>query len=116
MVLSFLALAQGCRVTSTHSGTNTCTWHAHYVTSLQCVDGAALLADLHIYSPMNDILHPDNTIAFVHARTHIGSNGHVELDASHLICFSRDPEDESYENSIPDFPYPLIIALGNVSG
>jgi len=109
-VLGFLALAQGCRVMFTCPGTNTRTWHAHYITSLQCVDGATLPADLHVYSQMNDILHPDNTITFVHARAHIGSNRHIKLNASHLICFLGDPE-----NSIPDFPYPLIIALGNVS-
>src|ERR1700735_854794 len=44
MVLSFLALAQGCRVMSMCPGTNTCTWHAHYITCLQCADGATLPA------------------------------------------------------------------------
>ena len=71
-VLGFLALAQGHRVMSTHPGTNTHTSHAHYITSLQCADGAT---DLHIYSPMNDILNPDDTITFVHVRAHIGSIG-----------------------------------------
>jgi hypothetical protein len=36
---------------------------------------------------------------------------HVKLDASHLIHFPGDPEDESYENSISDFPYPLLLAM-----
>jgi hypothetical protein len=114
-VVGFLALAQGRRVMSTRPGGTTRTWHAFYVTSVQCADSSALPGELRIYSPMNDVLHPDHTIAFVHARAHITANGHVQLDASHLIRFPGDPEDESYENSIPDFPYPLIIALGNVS-
>ena len=95
---------------------NTRTWHAHYVTSIQCPNSAGLPADLRIYSPMNDILHVDNTVAFVHARAQITQNGTVLLDASHLVSCAGNPDDDDYENMIPDFPYPFVIALGNVSG
>jgi hypothetical protein len=65
--MGFLCLAQGRRVMSTRPNTNTRTWHAHYVTSVQCANGDAFPAELRVYSPMNDVVHPDNTVAFIYA-------------------------------------------------
>ena len=113
--IGFLCLAQGRRVMTTWPN-NTQTWHAHYVTSIQCPNSAGLPADLRIYSPMNNILHIDNTVVFVHACAQITQNGTVLLDASHLVPRAGNPEDDDYETMIPDFPYPFVITLGNVSG
>jgi hypothetical protein len=34
-------------------------------TTLTCVEDDFVAADLHIYSPFNNVIHPDNSIAFV---------------------------------------------------
>jgi hypothetical protein len=100
---------------TTHAN-NTRIWHAHYTTSVQCADGTSLPANIRIYSPMNDILHAENTIALVYARAHITNDSTVLMDASHIIPCPGNPDDDSYQDSVPDLPNPFVIALGHVSG
>jgi hypothetical protein len=95
---------------------NTRIWHAHYTSSVQCIDGTCLPANIRIYSPMNDIPHADNTIAFVYARAHVTNDSMVLMDASHVVPCPGNPKDETYEDSVPDLPHPFVIALGHVSG
>jgi hypothetical protein len=113
--MGFFGLAEGKRVMTTRPN-NTRIWHAHYTTTVQCADGSSLPANLRIYSPMNDILHSDNTVAFVYARAHIASTSLVLMDASHVIPFPGDPLSDSYGDSVPNLPNPFVIALGHVSG
>jgi hypothetical protein len=40
----------------------------------------------------------------------------VFLDASHVAPCPGDVNDDAYENRIPDFPHPFVLALGHVSG
>ena len=113
--MSFFALAEG-RPVMTTCANNTRIWHAHYTTTIQCADGSTLPANVRIYSPMNDVLHADNTIAFVYALAHIPINSIVVMDASHVLPFPGDPQTDSYEDSVPNLPNPFVIALGHVSG
>lgn len=113
--LGFFCLASAHRVV-TQKANNARAWHMHYSTTIQCADGTSLPADLRVYSPMNDIPHPDNTIAFVYARGHIPHNDIAVLDASHVIPFPGDPDDETYEDSVPNLPNPFVIGLGQVTG
>jgi hypothetical protein len=69
----------------TTKANNTRIWHAHYTTTIQCVDGIAIPADLRICSLMNDVLHANDTVAFVYARAHLPNNYVAILDASHVI-------------------------------
>jgi hypothetical protein len=95
---------------------NTRIWHAHYATTIQCADGNTIPADLRIYSPMNDVLHADDTVAFIYARAHLPNNSPALLDASHIVACPGDPTDNDYEDSVPDLPHPFVIALGHVTG
>src|SRR6267154_6240230 len=80
-MIGFFALASGRRLQTTKPGTTTRTWHAHYTTTIQCISPPYLPADVRIYSPINDVLHPENTIAFIVARVHVPSTGDILLDA-----------------------------------
>ena len=113
--MGFFCLADGKRVMTTRAN-NTRIWHAHYTSTVQCADSTTLPANIRIYSPINDIPHADNTIAFVYARAHITNDLTVLMDASEIIACPGDPNDDSYQDSVPDMPNPILIALGQVSG
>ena len=65
--------------------------------------------------PINDILHPDNTIAFTIARVHIPHSGDILMDAIHIIPCPRDPSQDSYDETVLNFQFPIIYRLGIVS-
>jgi hypothetical protein len=113
--MGFFCLAEGKRVMTTRAN-NTRIWHAHYTSSVQCADGSSLPANIRIYSPMNDIPHADNMIAFVHARAHISNDFTVVMDASEIVACPGNPEDDAYQDTVPDMPNPFVLALGHVSG
>lgn len=113
--MGFFCLAEGKRVMTTRPN-STRIWHAHYTSTVQCADGTFLPANIRVYSPMNDVPHPDNTIAYVYARAHITNDLTVLMDASEIIACPGDPDDDSYQDSVPDMPNPFLIALGHVSG
>lgn len=114
-IVGFFALTSGRRLQTIRPGTTTRTWHAHYTTTVQCVSPPYVPADLRIYSPMNDILHADNTIAFVVARVHVPQSGDILLDAIRIVPCPGDPSLDSYDDTVPDFQFPLVYGLGVVS-
>jgi hypothetical protein len=114
-ILGFFALASGRRVQTVKPGTAIRTWHAHYNTTIQCISPPYVPADLRIYSPMNDILHPDDTIAFVVARVHVPQTGDILLDAIRIVPFPGDPSHDSYDDAVPNFQFPMVYGLGIVS-
>ena len=114
-ILGFFALASGRRLQTIKPGTTIRTWHAHYTTTIQCISPPYVPADLRIYSPMNDILHADNTIAFVVARVHIPHSGDILLDAIRIVPCPGDPSLESYDDTVPNFQFPMVYGLGVVS-
>jgi hypothetical protein len=72
-------------------------------------------ADLHIYSPINDVLHPDDTITFVVAQLHIPPTGTILLDVIRIVPFPSDPLHDSYDDAVPNFQFPMVYGLGIVS-
>jgi hypothetical protein len=114
-LFGFFCLAEGRRVLTTRAN-NTRIWHAHYTTTVQCADGTFLPANIRIYSPMNDVLHVENTIALVYARAHITNDSTVLMDASHIIPCPGNADDDAHQDSVPDLPNPFIFTLGNVCG
>jgi hypothetical protein len=38
------------------------------------------------------------------------------MDTLEIIPCLGDPDDDSYQDSVPDMPNPFLIALGHVSG
>ena len=69
---------------------------------------------------MNAIVHEDNTVAHIVGKLHIppldAADPSAQIEAMHLTPCPGDPRDENYEDSLPDFPLPVVIALGFVSG
>ena len=114
-IIGFFALASGRRLQTVKPGTAIRTWHAHYTTTIQCINPPYLPADLRIYSPINDVLHPDNTIAFVVARVHVPQTGNVLLDALRIVPCPGDPSQDSYDDTVPNFQFPMVYGLGIVS-
>ena len=114
LVVGFFALASGRRLAITKPGAKSKTWYCYYSTTIQTSSGNILPADLRIYSPMNDVVHPDNSVAFVIAKAYIPPNDTTFLDALHLAICPGDPSSDSYEESLPDCPYPWIFGVGHV--
>jgi hypothetical protein len=113
-ILGFFALASGRRMQTVRPGTTIQTWHTHCTTTIQCISPMHVPADLHIYSPINDVLHPDDTIAFIVAQLHIPLAGTMLLDAIRIVPFPGDPSHDSYDDAVPNFQFPMVYGLGIV--
>jgi len=113
-IVGFFAVANGERVVSTKPGTSTRTAHCFYTTAVQCSSSAALPAQLRVYSPQHDTPLADGTVAFVVAKAAFPPHSTVLLDAYFMIPIPGDPSSESYDDALPDMPYPLLFGLGSV--
>ncbi|KAF7973992.1 hypothetical protein HWV62_13601 [Athelia sp. TMB] len=101
-------------------------FHNVYSTAIQLPDDADpsfIPADLRVWSPRAGDILCDNTVAFVVAKAYVpdaaGANNTPDkalLDAIYLVPCPGDPSLPDYEEHIPDFPVPLVFALGSVSG
>lgn len=93
--------------------------HAHYTTAVICRNPPQLPAELRVYSRANDIILPDETVAFVIAKGFIPPSnvpGDLLLDAMHVAPFPGNPAGDNYDDCLPDFHWPLLFGVGNVSG
>ena len=115
VLMGFFGPAEG-RWVMTTCPNNMHIWHAHYTTTIQCMDGSSLLTNVCIYSLMNDVLLPDNTVAFIYACAHISASSTVVMNASHVVPVPKNPLNDSYEDSVPNLLNPFMIALGHISG
>ncbi|KAJ7233633.1 hypothetical protein C8J57DRAFT_1729387 [Mycena rebaudengoi] len=90
--------------------------HVHYITSLKTPsdDSASYpAATLRIYSAAGDAPLPDNTVAFVVAKAFAPTNKPIELDALFLSAVPGDPNDDDYDERVPDFPV-FIYGVGHI--
>ena len=55
------------------------------------------------------------TVAFVIAKGHFAVGEPIFLDTYLLAPFPGDPNDENYEDPIPDVPHPFIFIIGQVT-
>ncbi|KAH9916160.1 hypothetical protein B0H21DRAFT_886979 [Amylocystis lapponica] len=109
----FFGLGAGRRASARTRNGNT-TFFCYYTTTLQCSDGDMIPAELRVYSPRDDVPHPDDTIAFVVAKLFVPLKGTALLDAYSVYAVPGDPASDTYEASIPDMPYPFVYGLGIV--
>ena len=119
LTTTFLGLAQGhhkAMVKLNQRGKETRVHHTHYTTSLQCVDGTAAPTLLYVYSTSSDVLLPNNTVAFVIAKTWIPLHNIAILDALYLTKVPGDPNSEMYKDNVPDIPIPFVQGVGQVTG
>ncbi|KAF9477674.1 hypothetical protein BDN70DRAFT_994810 [Pholiota conissans] len=94
------------------------TTYAHYTSSFACSDKSSAPVDIRLFSPSSKPLCPDNTIALIFANAYIPSSANLPilLDAIHFFPIPGNPADSfAYEATVPDFPYPIIFALGHVA-
>ncbi|KAI0640433.1 hypothetical protein C8Q79DRAFT_921702, partial [Trametes meyenii] len=91
-------------------------FHCYYATAIQCASGDSIPAELRVYSPPNDTPLPDDTIVFLVAKLHLRPNDSALLDAVQLFPVPGNPSSETYQDNVPDMPYPNIYAIGVVQG
>ncbi|KAI6098444.1 hypothetical protein EV401DRAFT_2147477, partial [Pisolithus croceorrhizus] len=118
IVFGFFALANGECVKMLRAGSSTATYHCVYETTIQCTSGVVFPAMLCVYSPFNDVVLTDNTVAFISAKIAIPANVAGDPVLLEGICVMPVPGDvntEDYKRHIPDFPHPMIIGLGSVT-
>jgi hypothetical protein len=48
-------------------------------------------------------------------RIHVPHSGDVLLDAIHIVPCPGDPSHESYDDTVPNFQFPMVYGLGIVS-
>jgi hypothetical protein len=72
-----------------------------------------------MYTKPNEPVLADDTVAFVVAKGFVPAPdvpGDVLLEALHVAPFPGNPASVNYDDALPDFEWPLIFGLGNVSG
>ena len=68
-----------------------------------------------MYSPAQDAILRDHTIAFVIGALHAPAGSPAFIDANQrFIPFSGDPRKEGYEKGVLDMPYLHVVAIGEV--
>ncbi|KIN96374.1 hypothetical protein M404DRAFT_163219 [Pisolithus tinctorius Marx 270] len=117
-VVGFFALSGGHHVQSTRGGNGAKTYHCFYNSAVQCTSSVVFPAQLCVYSPFNDMLLADDSVAYVIARAYILSSiprDPILLEAVDLATVPGDPSSEEYEATIPDSPCPYIFGVGSVT-
>ncbi|KIK11994.1 hypothetical protein PISMIDRAFT_47046, partial [Pisolithus microcarpus 441] len=118
IIVGFFALAGGEHVKTVKANSLTATYHCVYNTVIQCTSGVLFPASLRVYSPYKDMVLPDDMVVFVIAKASIPASvpeQTILLEAMWVVAVPGDPTSETYEASVPDFPYPVVIGLGSVS-
>ena len=115
-VIGFLGLANAERVASSKPNGKE-VWHCFYTTTLQCSSGIDIPAKIRIYSPFNDVVHVNDTVAYVIARAFCPPNKPVLLDTYHIFPVPGNPANGAeYKSRVPDCPHPFVSGIGIVSG
>lgn len=117
MIIGFFASAAGNRVRTMKPGSTTTVCHAYYSSSIQCSQGSDITAEICIFSPAtNSQLYPDNTVVFIIGNACIDKSTHlcILIDANHMVIMPGDPSADDYNDKMPDFRFPVVIAVGHV--
>jgi hypothetical protein len=69
---------------------------------------------------MNAIFHEDNMVTYIIHKLHIppsnAADPSTQIEVTHLTPCLGNPSNKNYEDSLPDFLLPVLIALGFMSG
>ena len=114
LLIGFFALAGGKRLPSVNPTSASKTWHSHYDSTLQCLSNTLLPTRIRIYSRIHDPVFPDDTLAFVGGKCVVTADSEVLIDAYFVQPVPGNCTDEDYQDHCPDFPFPLVTALGQV--
>ncbi|KAI6106361.1 hypothetical protein EDD17DRAFT_1479806 [Pisolithus thermaeus] len=117
MVAGYLAMAEGCHVSSMKPSSVVKVYQCLYTTALHSTGSFSFPGELCIYSPFNDVILPDNTVGYVMVRVYFPPNmcgEKILLEASHFFPLPGDPSSDAYEPSILSCLMPFVLALGSV--
>lgn len=115
LLAGYLALVNGRRVSSENPNTHKTTNHMYYDTVIQ-TSGVDVPAELRYWVPATATPLPDGTVVDVLAKMNTPANSKALLDAIQFVPFPGDPASDSYEEGIPDRPFPTLFVLGHTSG
>jgi hypothetical protein len=121
IIVGFVGLTSGRRVRSDVTrpdGTPLVLWHVIYDTCIICAQPPSLPAELRKYSPINDVVYPDDTVAFIVAKAYVppvNISKTVLLDTILMIPVPGDPSSTEYNERVPDLCTPLVFGIGTVA-
>jgi hypothetical protein len=88
--------------------------YIHYQTALQCTSGLSYGAELRVFATSQSTILPDDSVVHVVAKAEINPSNNAFLEATTFSVLPGDPSSDSYEDHIPDEPYPHFFILGQV--
>ncbi|KAF8496088.1 hypothetical protein JB92DRAFT_2747165 [Gautieria morchelliformis] len=109
-----VCLSGGNRQSSVAPASGNRTWHCYYNSAIKCNDRTLLPVDIRIYSPMNDVVHPDLTMGRVIGRAVKPPDGPMLVDAYVITPFPGDPVSPQYDIHLPQSTTAYVWALGTV--
>ncbi|KAJ6466371.1 hypothetical protein C8R45DRAFT_839115, partial [Mycena sanguinolenta] len=115
IVTGIFSLRDGRKVSTPRAGASA-VYHNHYITAIQCMNGRRIQGQLRVYSPHTDPILPNDTVILAFAKALFPPGRDAILDVFRVSVFPGNPASETYEDSMPDLPVPVVHALGHVSG
>lgn len=117
IIVGFVGLTSGRRVRSDVTrpdGTPLVLWHVIYDTCIICAQPPSLPAELRKYSPINDVVYPDDTVAFIVAKAYVppvNISKTVLLDTILMIPVPGDPSSTEYDEHVPDLQGGVVLKI-----
>jgi hypothetical protein len=87
---------------------------AFYSTSIQCIDGSRIAAEIRMPGIQSHHL-PNDTVVFLIAHMAIVENLPILLESIYVSAIPGDPSYVDYQVPIPDMENPFVVVLGTVS-
>lgn len=115
LLAGYLAVSGGRRLSSENPTTHKTTHHVYYDTVIQTA-GTDVHAEIRTWAPNNEPVLADGTIVDIVAKVSAPSNGKVLLDSTQFWPFPGDPNDATYEDHVPERPFPTLFVLGHTVG
>lgn len=121
IISGFFSLTSGRRIRTDvprPNGTTQGVYYVHYDTVVQCSQTGPISAEVRKYSPPGEAVLQDDTIAYVTAKAYMPPPNMPRtllLEAIHIAPEPGDPTSDSYEESVPDLPFPSVLIHGTVS-
>jgi hypothetical protein len=81
------------------------TQHIIYTTSIQCLSGLAIPAKLCVFTQSHSTILPNETVVYVMAKMEV-TPSMVFLNSLSLTVVPGDIGKESYQDNLPDEPFP----------
>ena len=99
------------------STASTGTWYALYDSTISCVNESFASAELRVYSPPSEVIHPDGSIVFVIGKSFIQTGQNCSLiDVSHMHVLPSDISSPDYQDRAPGFSHSFVSCIGLVCG